>query len=941
MEKVTNTGGTSPSDEQRPYRDLLEGANRPIRIVDAETREILYENAAARDEFARGAKPDSPHTCYGASGLSDPCENCPIDPDSPSDQTEYTRYEQETGRWIHVTGKPIIWDGRRAFVHYIDDVTAQETMKRRYEMAFDDLARAYPNSLGTFHLNLTKNWVGEGKSPLDFVLKQQESGTADGYFAEFSKLIADDKKKAWFLDTFDREKLIRDFEMGRTQISFEYPIIYADGTRHWREGLLTLARNPTTGDIEGVTYAIDIDDRKASETMSKALIRDVFDFIILLDMKTGMIINGGGTERDARERYEDEDYETAMRAALEAMMPPESLDAAIEAHSLENIRERLAHDSAFEVTLSTTDHRLLHWRIIYADREQDVVLIMRENITEVAKNEQQRISELEKERQARQHTSALLQSILDTVPTSVFWKDKDRRFEGANRAFLDFYEFDSLDDILGKNDEDMGWHPDPSPYKNDEFRVIEDGVSTHRVPGEYMSRGKLCHIVASKSPRYENGEIVGLVGSFEDVTKEYERDEEITRLNADLSDALDKAEAANAAEQTFLSNMSHDMRTPLNGIIGFTELALSTDDHDKRQDYLGKIDASGELMLSMVNDVLDMSKIESGKMELRPEPIDSHELFDTILDTVILSAQKRNIELKTRIDEKVPRFVNADPLRLQQIALNLLSNAIKYTPDGGSVSYVVQMVDPSSSCGCNTRLTVQDNGIGMSEEFQERMFEPFSQEHQSRMYGTQGTGLGLSIVRSITEIMGGHIDVRSKLGKGSTFDVYLPIEAAEVGNDSGLAGHHATRVGSISGRKILLVEDNKMNAEIAETILRERGGALVDHARDGREGLDLFEASDIGQYDAVLMDVRMPVMDGLAATRAIRALDRPDATTVPIVAMTADAFAEDIQSCIDAGMDSHLAKPIDPRLLFSTLSQLFDKRESGTPVIARRESPRS
>ncbi|MFZ2755421.1 MAG: ATP-binding protein [Atopobiaceae bacterium] len=816
-------------------------------------------------------------------------------------------------------------DGRPTRAYGVgQNVTARETMRRRYELAFDELSRAYPHSIASFHLNLTKNLVGGGKSKIPSVLKQQESGTADGYFAAFAKLLTDEPTKRWFLENFDRERLLKRFEEGQTQISFEYPIIYDDGTRHWREGLLVLARNPETGDVEGVTYALDIDESKNAELMIRVLSREVFGFVILLDMRTGMIVSGGDTQGGGKEHYENEDYTTAMVEALRRMMPPEILDQSIRAHSIESIRNRLAHHRSFDLSFQTREGRYLHWRIAYADRKNEIVLIMREDITEVANEEQARIRELEGERRARQHAVALLQSILDTAPTAMFWKDRNRRFEGANKAFLDFYEFGSLDDILGKNDEDMGWHPNPGPFKSDEERVIEEGMSTHRVPGECMSRGRLCHIVASKSPRYENGEIVGLVGNFEDVTSEFEHAAEVEKLNSELKGALDEAERANAAEQAFLSSMSHDMRTPLNGIIGFTDLARRTDDIARKQEYLDKIDVSGRLMLDLVNDVLDLSKIESGKMELRPEPFSGRELFDAIVDSLRLSAEKRGITLTVELDETYPRFINADRLRVQQIALNLLSNAIKYTPDGGAVRFEVRRLEARDD-GMNTLLEVSDNGIGMSEMFQRRMFEPFSQEHQSRMYGTQGTGLGLSIVRSIVDLMSGRIECDSELGRGTTFDVYLPIEPADVGRpDNGAS--YAGASGAISGMHILLCEDNQLNAEIAETILRERGEAVVDHARDGEEGLRMFVGSRPGAYDAVLMDLRMPVMDGLEATRAIRALDRPDAKTVPIVAMTADAFAEDVERCLDAGMNDHVAKPIDPGRLFAVLGALAGTR---------------
>lgn len=804
------------------------------------------------------------------------------------------------------------------------NITAEKHAQGRYRAAFKQLEQAHPNTVASFHLNLTHNLLDEGKADSQVFPEQSANATADDCFAAFADIIEDEKQKKWARSTFTCEKLLKRFKEGKTEIFFEFPVLTPDGICHWREGQFFLIQNPMSGDVEAMAYAVDIDDRKRGEMIYGVLSQAVFGFIILLDMRSGKILSGGETAPSAKERYENTDYTPVMEAALRKMMPPEMIEEAIREHGIENIRRKLTHQRSFEVTFITKDGSYLHWRFAYADRKREIVLIMREDITAATHKEQERIRELEEERRARMHAASLLQSILDTAPAAMFWKDKDRRFEGANKAFLDFYEFDSLDDILGKNDEDMGWHPDPGPYRDDELRVIRDGISTKRVPGECMSHGKLCHIVASKSPRYEGGKIVGLVGNFEDVTKEFEHAEEVSKLNSELGEALAAARKANEAEQVFLSNVSHDMRTPLNGILGFTDLALQTDDQQKREEYLRKIDLSGDLMLSLVNDVLDMSRIASGKLTMRPQAFESRSLFDAIVDSVKFSAEQRHIAFSTHLDEHYPRFVEADRLRCQQIVLNLLSNAIKYTPDGGSVDFLLEYhVDKLK--GCNTLIEISDTGIGMSESFQKRMFELFAQEHQSRMYGTQGTGLGLAIVKNVVDIMGGAIEVESRLGEGTTFRVYLPIKAIEVGKIESLQQNVAPV--ALPGKKVLLCEDNDLNAEIAQTVLLERGEAdVVDRAWDGQEGLKMFESSAIGYYDIILMDIRMPVMNGLDATRAIRALDRADAKTVPIIAMTADAFAEDAKSCVEAGMNVHLAKPFDPAKLIAVAATLCASR---------------
>lgn len=394
----------------------------------------------------------------------------------------------------------------------------------------------------------------------------------------------------------------------------------------------------------------------------------------------------------------------------------------------------------------------------------------------------------------------------------------------------------------------------------------------------------------------------------ETVLKERAREKELT-------EAKDKAEQATTAVQQFLAGVSHDLRTPLNGIIGFTELAMITPDCAKKQEYIGKISASGKLMLDLVNDVLDTSKIASGQLELIPQTVDSRVLLHGIKESISLLAEQKKISFFYNVDEKYPDCIFTDKLRLQQIVLNLLSNSIKYTPDGGEVSFRVNYIEAPEN-GCNTCVTVMDTGIGMSEEFQKRMFDPFTQERQVQYAGIQGTGLGLFIVNRIVELMGGKIDVKSSVGCGSIFKIYLPIEIAKHGE---LSENKKSTLPDIKGCRILLAEDNDINAEIASAILIERGHAEVERASDGKQALEKFMLSNKGCYDAILMDIRMPIMNGIEAAKAIRALNRPDAKTIPIIAMTADAFAEDVKKCLDAGMNGYIPKPINSRIMFEEL----------------------
>ncbi len=364
----------------------------------------------------------------------------------------------------------------------------------------------------------------------------------------------------------------------------------------------------------------------------------------------------------------------------------------------------------------------------------------------------------------------------------------------------------------------------------------------------------------------------------------------------------------------FFSNISHDMRTPLNAIIGFADLASQKAISSEAQEYLIKIRQSGNLLLDLINDTLTLSKISSKKLFLCLAPASAWELVDEIETPIRKNAEEKHI---TFIVDKPPynRIILVDKLNLQKIFLNLLSNAVKYTPCGGTVEFRLSYTFSDDS-DPDTIVTIKDNGIGISETFLPHIYEPFEQEHQNGS-STSGTGLGLSIVKQLVDFMQGDIQVTSKLHEGTTFTLKFHFtemdaipETAPV-TDAGNFVHY-------SDQKLLLCEDNQLNTEVACEILKLYGFEL-DTAVNGQEGLRLFEASSPYYYAAILMDLRMPVMDGYETTARIRSLQRPDAMTIPIIAMTADAFEEDIRSCLKSGMNAHISKPIDPDILKTTL----------------------
>lgn len=536
----------------------------------------------------------------------------------------------------------------------------------------------------------------------------------------------------------------------------------------------------------------------------------------------------------------------------------------------------------------------------------------------------------ERRRAEQKHMNLLLDKILETTQIGIFWKDKDRRFLGANKAFLEYYGFPSESVIIGKTDEDMGWHEEDGPYKNDELWVLETGHSTHRVRGKCLSHGEMRDIVASKSPLIENGEIVGLVGSFEDVTEECRQQQKIVELNDRLLASLKRTEMANRAKTAFLSNVSHDMRTPLNGILGFARLAAASNNMEKVQNYLQKILKSSELLQSLIDDTLELSRISAGKLRLEPEIVEAENMFDALLTTISSMAENKGVHFETKGSLAEMGTVKVDALKLNKVFLNLLSNAVKFTHVGGTVTFAAECLPERQGGRRKCRVSIKDTGIGMEDSFLPQMFEPFVQEHRLPV---QGTGLGLAIAKQLVDMLGGSINVSSRVGEGTEFKVEFYMEQVMAPVPG--RGNEAIPKDFFEGRRVLLCEDNALNQELAKTLLEDEGMAVI-LAENGQIGIEIFNDSDLGSIDAILMDIRMPVMDGLQAAKLIRAMPRKDSRAVPILALTANAFREDAEKSKAAGMNSHLTKPLEPEKLLHDLAhymEAYDEARTGWPEL--------
>jgi signal transduction histidine kinase/CheY-like chemotaxis protein len=632
--------------------------------------------------------------------------------------------------------------GRPASVYGVGmDMTAQQQEKENYAHMYRQLVDSGLDSIGSFHLNLTKNWCGHGQSKYPSVLKLQAEGTVDGFFKTIAAHIPDEAKAKEFAAKYTCQKALEAFHQGQTHLEEEFLVRMSSGDLQWTKAFINLVQNPSTGDIEGVTNSTNITARKKSEAVIELITREKFDYIGILNL---------------------------------------------EQHTFEYIN----------IQIAVPDGKLHH---------------------------------KENSETARQYIRPLF--------------------------------------------------PDQKSLEHFDQCTALPNIKAHM--------------------------------------------QEQNRLRQTQT-ALKAAEQANRAKTDFVSRISHDIRTPLSAISNMTEFALEDlNDPAKLKNDLLKIRTSNEFLLSLINDILDISKIDSGKVEFNPEPYPYQEYITRIKNMFEPLCAQKNIKFIIMPRPQAVGTMLADKIRINQITLNLISNAIKYTPPGGNVTYISHSRNLPEGRMLFS-FEIKDDGIGMSEAFLKVMFEPFTQEHNNprRPQGLTGTGLGLSIVKHIVDQMGGTLTVKSKLGQGTsvicaiTFPNADLLPRAAAPAPAQLPDTAAPAV-SLHGR-VLLAEDNKINTEIAQRILGSFGLSITP-AANGLEAVEFFKNSPPGTFSCILMDIQMPFLNGYEATAAIRALRRADAKTIPILAMTADAFAEAVDHSRQAGMNEHVTKPLNPAHLRQVL----------------------
>ena len=515
---------------------------------------------------------------------------------------------------------------------------------------------------------------------------------------------------------------------------------------------------------------------------------------------------------------------------------------------------------------------------------------------------------------------------VETEASTLYHSDLDEAHEEAIRNALSHARYtdtktEYVDTMVAEEDRERMQEEIGLPYILKQFETRNQFTVSFVRNLEGTPRHYLVDLVRVHLPGGRTGVMMG----FKDVEEDFRHRQAMVQALEEAKKAEEEyrrhaAEARIKARNDFLANMSHDIRTPMNAIVGYTNIAK---DHIAEPEVitnaLEKIGSSSHYLLSLINDILDISKIESGKVQINRAPCDLRDIFRRIEDITALQAKNKSLIITYRHDSVVHCRVNADELRIEQVLVNIISNAIKYTPEGKTVDLIAEE-EPAGEDRYLYRFVVRDTGIGISEDYLPHIFESFTREEKTTVNRIQGTGLGLAITAKVVELMGGTISVKSTLGEGSEFAVELELEPLEESQDT----ESEEVAADLSGRRVLLVEDNDINAEIACLVLSSFG-MNAERAANGREGLEQVQSHGPGYYDAILMDIQMPVMNGYEATRAIRALEGEYYKTLPILAMSANAYDQDVTDCLAAGMNAHIAKPFTPEGLRKALDEQIVK----------------
>ena len=836
-------------------------------------------------------------------------------------------------------------DGESRIYANYHDVTRereeQTELRRRYkELIIQHYKTPGPDVLILGHCNVTKNLIQEINDQTGAHLLQTFGMRREQFFTGLSGFIVEESEKKAFLETYLNAPTLAAFERGDTEVVQNcFVKMSRDRRGRYVQFKMNLVKEPDTGDITGILTVTDITKELIADRILHQLTISSYDFVIDVDLdQDSFHILAGNTNIDFLPKGNS--YSGQMEFMIENAILPKDREKYIKALDPAEVRRRLAETSSYTFSFSVADEhgniRTKNMTVSAVDLRIGRVCLVRTDITESVREQQGLLNVVA-------YTFDLLafinidtgslmlytrQVVLENLPPFTVEKYGDVSVKRLSEPYVLAGEGEEtqkqflLETMLERLEEKPAGYDFVAPYQ------AADGLRYKQVNvlwGDEMHR-TICMVRA---------DVTDMLAA-ERQTKEA------------LREALNRAEEASQAKSSFLSSMSHDIRTPMNAIIGMTSLAQAKrNDPERLEDCLQKITYSSRHLLNLINDILDMSKIERAKITLNRELVSLPELVDQLSAMMAPQAGEAGLQFRGGVKNISHPWFYGDALRVNQILINILGNAVKFTPPGGNVEFWAEELSPDGKegvvCYC---FTIRDTGIGMSADFLEHVYEPFTRS--SKAAHVEGTGLGLSITRELVDLMEGEIAVESAPGQGTTFRVRLEFEAAfeddarnlsvemseqvrlaaqaaQPGRTAGTGGYDEN---VIEGRHFLVVEDNSINSEILCELLKMHGADSVV-VTDGKQAVELFQAEGPGTFDAVLMDIQMPVMNGYEASRAIRSLKRKDAASIPIIAMTANAFSEDVQMAFDAGMDAHVAKPVDIPRLLGTLGRVLGRQRGG------------
>jgi signal transduction histidine kinase/ActR/RegA family two-component response regulator len=926
------------------FSNVLDDTATIVLIIERNSYEILYANKTAQEYYHIDTSKTYGKKCYEClNGRTSPCPWCVLPQLANKDIVTTESMNPIRHNWQHIISKYQRWGDREAFVQFITDVSPRKQMEQRFNNSLQILLAANPSALCTFHINLTKNTCTEGHGTSPYIMKTLNAPTVDGLCANLEKIITYKKDLKLFHEKLNRQAMLASYNKGINNYYLDYRRLEESGDPIWVRSFINMLENPETGDIEGVIYSVKIEDTKREEEIFRIITEEEYDYVALLHVHTSQIefirLNSKLPPKYAEALVKKQrllDFDNVRQFTADSWIADVDKAAYLKQSPLKNIIIELDKNGHYE--LSVRGHyigrpdfvmcrKIQHY---YLDDTKETVLIIQSDVTETY---QQQLRESAYIKEAAAKAEDILNSISGGI-CELHMPDPDHlKVSYVNPQMYRMLGFEpgsnnlahptqKLHELVAKYAEDtfIGVHPDDreriKKVFHNNYNSKQFSVPAYRMLG---GNNKYFWVQDDLSLRRTEGNTKIFYATFRDVNEEVRLQQELEKRLAQEKLLRQEATSANAAKSEFLSRMSHDIRTPMNGIIGMTWLAREQENPPETVNCLNKIEISSKFLLGLINDILDMAKIESGQVKFRPEPYPLEEFLHYMNAIIkpLCEGKKQQLTIETHtIPGSVPII---DKLRINQVLFNLLSNAVKYTPAGGHIFYgmIFQQLPGQK---LHVSIKVKDNGIGMDKKFQTMLYRPFTQEEQKNRPAGSGTGLGLAIVKKMVDLMKGTIDVESAPGEGTTFTVnfVIPyIHASELKKQEQL--HEKQNDPAIlKGKHVLICEDQPVNLEIATKML-EKFGIVVSSAPNGMEAVKTFLDTAVNYYDLILMDIRMPIMNGYEATQAIRRLPRQDAMTVPIVAMSADAYADDVKHSLDAGMNGHLAKPVSFETLKHTL----------------------